>query len=107
MKTLHEIYIDYGNLFLIGCIFISTIIFLKLLIPFFIKVKFLDKPNNRSNHIDPVSLGGGLVIVPVVFLASFLYGYDWSLANIFTLFVLFLILFYMRAARCVMPQDAG
>ena len=91
MKILYEIYLEYIFIFLIAFSFFSTIIFFKLLIPLFENLNFLDKPNNRSNHIAPVSLGGGLVIVPFIILATYLNGYKWSPAELFTLTFLFLI----------------
>ena len=91
MKTLYQIYLDFPLIVFLSCSFFSTIIFLKFLIPLFIQLKFLDKPNNRSNHITPISLGGGLVVLPIIFLVSYFAGYSWSYANIFALIFLFLI----------------
>ena len=91
MKTLYEMYFDHQLISLLVISFIFTTLFLKLLIPCFIHLKFLDKPNNRSNHITPISLGGGIVVLPIIFLVSYFAGYSWSYANIFTLIFLFLI----------------
>ena len=91
MKPLYQIYLDFPLIVFLSSSFFSTIIFLKFLIPLFVKLKFLDKPNKRSNHILPVSLGGGLVLVPVIILASFFFGYNWSSYNILALLFLFLI----------------
>ena len=71
MKTLYEMYFDHQLISLLVISFIFTTLFLKLLIPCFIHLKFLDKPNNRSNHITPISLGGGIVVLPIIFLVSY------------------------------------
>ncbi len=91
MNFLHEIYFNYQLIFLLPATFIFTILFLKLLIPLFVSLKFLDKPSYRSNHTIPISLGGGLIVLPVILVVSYFAGYSWSYANIFTLTFLFFI----------------
>ncbi len=91
MKIISAIYIDYSFIILLAVSFALTVIFLKLLIPFFFNLQFLDKPNHRSNHIKPVPLGGGLVIIPIVIFISYFAGYKWSVYNLFVLLSLFCI----------------
>ena len=70
---------------------ITTIISFKLLLPLFIRFKFLDEPTTRSNHKDAIPLGGGLIIIPLIILNTFLFKYDWNIVNIFIIFLLFLV----------------
>ena len=83
----------YNNLFLFSGIvsFLVSLLSLKLLLPLFIKLKFLDIPNTRSNHDLPVALGGGLVVIPIIFIIAFLFNYQWSLINMLTMLALFFI----------------
>ena len=91
MKIFYQIYLDYTLFLFFTLALFLTIIFLKFLIPFFVNYKFLDKPNNRSNHVKPVPLGGGLVVIPLIILVSYLTGYVWAFANIFVFISLFFI----------------
>ena len=91
MKIITAIYLDYSFIILLAASFASTVFFFKLLIPFFFKLQFLDKPNHRSNHAKPIPLGGGLVIIPIVIFISYFAGYKWSAYNVFVLLSLFCI----------------
>jgi len=67
MKTISAIHLDYSFIILLAVSFALTVLFFKLLIPLFFNLQFLDKPNHRSSHINPTPLGGGLVIIPLIF----------------------------------------
>ena len=72
---------------IISCLF--TILSCKLLLPLFVNLGFLDQPTNRSNHTAPIALGGGVIVIPIIVLISFLTGYEWSLITIIALLILF------------------
>ena len=58
---------------------------------FFLRWEFVDKPNFRSNHKKPVALGGGLVIIPLIIIFSFLNNYIWNLNILMSILILFFI----------------
>ena len=91
MKTISAIYLDYSFIILLALSFALTVLFFKLLIPYFFNLQFLDKPNHRSSHINPVPLGGGLVIIPLIIFISYFAGYKWSAYNVLVLLTLFCI----------------
>ena len=41
----------------------------------FFRWGFVDKPNFRSNHKKPVSLGGGIIIIPLIIFFSYFNNY--------------------------------
>ena len=72
---------------------IITLTILSLIIAkkIFFKLDFVDKPNYRSNHKKPISLGGGIIIIPLIIFYSFLNNYVWSLNILLSILMLFLI----------------
>ena len=60
---------------------------------FFYKINFVDKPNKRSNHKEPVALGGGVILIPLIILISVQFGYDWKKDIMLSIFILFFISF--------------
>ena len=71
--------------------FLVTILSFKLLLPLFVFLRFFDQPTDRSNHSAPIALGGGVVVIPIIVLITFLIGYQWSVIHILTLLILFLV----------------
>ena len=57
----------------------------------FFRWKFVDKPNFRSNHKKPVALGGGIIIVPLIIIFSFLNNYIWNPNILISILILFFI----------------
>ena len=57
----------------------------------FFRWKFVDKPNFRSNHKKPVALGGGIIIIPLIIIFSFLNNYIWNLNILISILILFFI----------------
>ncbi len=57
----------------------------------FFRWKFIDKPNSRSNHKKPVALGGGIIIIPLIIIFSFLNNYIWNLNILISILILFFI----------------
>ena len=57
----------------------------------FFRWKFVDKPNFRSNHKKPVALGGGIIIIPIIIIFSFLNNYIWNLNILISILILFFI----------------
>ena len=72
---------------------LGTIISFKLFLPLFISLKFLDKPTDRSNHIRPIALGGGVIVVPIIILVSSILNFQWPAVIIIVMSILFLISF--------------
>ena len=71
--------------------FFITVLSFRISLPVFTYLRFLDKPKERSNHAKPIALGGGLVVIPIITIITFLFGYEWSAFQIFPLLILFLI----------------
>ncbi len=57
----------------------------------FYRWEFVDKPNFRSNHKKPVALGGGIIIIPLIIIFSFLNNYIWNLNVLISILMLFFI----------------
>ncbi len=57
----------------------------------FFKWGFVDKPNFRSNHKNPVALGGGIIIIPLIILFSASNNYVWNLNILISIAILFVI----------------
>ncbi len=57
----------------------------------FFRWGFVDKPNFRSNHKKPVSLGGGIIIIPFIIIFSLLNNYIWNLNILISVLILFFI----------------
>ena len=57
----------------------------------FFRWKFVYKPNFRSNHKKPVALGGGIIIIPLIIIFSFLNDYIWNLNILISILILFFI----------------
>ena len=57
----------------------------------FLRWEFVDKPNFRSNHKKPVVLGGGIIIIPIIVIFSFLNNYIWNLNILISILILFFI----------------
>ena len=71
-------------------VFITTIS-LVIAKKIFFRWKFVDKPNFRSNHNKPVALGGGIIIIPLIIIFSFLNNYIWNLNILISILILFFI----------------
>ena len=91
MNSLFGFSLDYSFIFSLVISFLTTILFFKKLLPLFIYLKFLDRPISRSNHDTPISLGGGLLVIPIIIFVSYLFGYKWAGIHISVLVILFLI----------------
>ena len=57
------------------CIHCLSYFILKILIPNLI----LDKPNDRSNHINPTPRGGGIVFLLIPLLLIPIFNFDYSI----------------------------
>ena len=68
---------------------LGAIISFKLLLPLFISLKFLDKPTDRSNHVRPIALGGGVIVVPIIILLSSILNYQWPAVIIIVMSIYF------------------
>ena len=91
MQGLISVFYNNQIFFSIIISFLITIILCKLLLPLFVNLGFLDQPTNRSNHSAPIALGGGVIVIPIIVLVSFLIGYEWPLVGITALLILFLV----------------
>ena len=78
----------FYKLFIVLFISIITLLLSKTL---FYKFGFVDKPNLRSNHDKPIALGGGIVIIPLIFLTSVTYEHAWDSNILISLAILFVI----------------
>ena len=72
-------------------VLITSVIALFLAKKIFYNMGFVDKPNYRSNHKKPVSLGGGIIVIPLIIFTSEIYNYNWDKNVLITLTILFLI----------------
>ena len=70
---------------------IFTTLSLLILRKILIKFKFLDFPNHRSNHNNPVPLGAGIVVVPILSFTPLLLGYEWQPEILFAIILFFSI----------------
>ncbi|MBF96156.1 MAG: putative undecaprenyl-phosphate N-acetylglucosaminyl 1-phosphate transferase [Alphaproteobacteria bacterium MarineAlpha9_Bin4] len=91
MQSLTIVFNENQIFFSITLSLVFTILAFKILLPIFVSMKFLDNPTERSNHLTPISLGGGLVVVPLIILIPFSVGYHWNIIQILTLLILFFI----------------
>ena len=85
-------FFNNGDALLKAFIFIFiTAISLVVAKKIFFRWKFVDKPNFRSNHKKPVALGGGIIIIPLIIIFSFLNNYIWNLNILISILILFFI----------------
>lgn len=64
---------------------------ISISIKIFYKIGFVDKPNSRSSHVSPVSLGGGAVVIPLIIITSVQLGFMWKVEIMASLLILFSI----------------
>ena len=85
-------FFNNGDALLKAFIFVFiTAISLVIAKKIFFRWNFVDKPNFRSNHKKPVALGGGIIIIPLIIIFSFLNNYIWNLNILISILILFFI----------------
>lgn len=77
--------------YIVALVLFTSVITLFFAEKIFYRFDFVDKPNNRSNHDKPVALGGGIVVIPLIILASTIYDYNWNAYVLISLAILFSI----------------
>ena len=91
MEIMTNSFLSIPNMALFLTTFLATYFFTLLAKNNFHKLGFVDIPNSRSNHKIPVSLGGGMVVVPIIILGGYFYKVNFSLLGYLVTTILFFI----------------
>ena len=91
MQDFYGFFYENKVFYKVSFVLITSVITLFFAKKIFYNIGFVDKPNYRSNHKKPVSLGGGIIVIPLIVFTSVIYNYNWDKNVLITLTILFLI----------------
>ncbi len=91
MQDFYGFFYESNTFYKVIFILITSVITLFFAEKVFYKLGFVDRPNYRSNHNKPIALGGGIVFIPLIIIATIIFKYEWNKFVLTSLSLLFLI----------------